>query len=213
MRSDSIVFAIAGMCFGIILGWVIGTQQASKRTGAVVQMQSGTAEPAQSANQQASGTRPPAPPLDEAKVQGLMTIIKSDPKNAGAHVQLGNAYFDAERYADAIKWYEETLKLDPKDVDASTDLGVSYYYSSRTDEALKQFDYSLTLNPTHTKTLLNQGIVLAFGKRDLKGATAAWEKVVQLAPNSPEAQAAKQGLQGIAAATGRGGAPAPGAGG
>jgi tetratricopeptide (TPR) repeat protein len=212
MRSDSIVFAIAGMCFGIILGWVIGTQQATRRTGAVVQMQSGAAEPQQGANQQASGTRQP-PALDEAKVQGLMTIIKSDPKNAGAHVQLGNAYFDAERYADAIKWYEEGLKLDPKNVDASTDLGVSYYYSSRTDEALKQFDYSLKLNPTHAKTLLNQGIVLAFGKRDLKGATDAWEKVVQLAPNSPEAQAARQGLQGIAAATGRGGAPAPGAGG
>ena len=209
MRSDSIVFAIAGMCFGIILGWVIGTQQATRRTGAVVQMQSGAA---QGATQQASGTRQP-PALDEAKVQGLMTIIKSDPKNAGAHVQLGNTYFDAERYADAIKWYEESLKLDPKNVDASTDLGVSYYYSSRTDEALKQFDYSLKLNPTHAKTLLNQGIVLAFGKRDLKGATDAWEKVVQLAPNSPEAQAAKQGLQGIAAATGRGGTPAPGAGG
>jgi len=212
MRSDSIVFAIAGMCFGIILGWVIGTQQATRRTGAVVQMQSGAAEPQPGANQQASGTRQP-PALDQAKVQGLMTIIKSDPKNAGAHVQLGNAYFDAERYADAIKWYEDGLKLDPKNVDASTDLGVSYYYSSRTDEALKQFDYSLKLNPTHAKTLLNQGIVLAFGKRDLKGATDAWEKVVQLAPNSPEAQAARQGLQGIAAATGRGGAPAPGAGG
>lgn len=210
MRSDSIVFAIAGMCFGIILGWVIGTQQAAKRTVAVVRMQA-AAEP-QSANQQASGTRPP-PALDEAKVQGLMTIIKSDPKNAGAHVQLGNAYFDAERYADAIKWYEDGLKLDPKNVDASTDLAVSYYYSNRADEALKQFDYSLQLNPTHVKTLLNQGIVLAFGKRDLKGATAAWEKVVQLAPNSPEGQAAKQGLQGIAAATGRGAAPAPGAGG
>ena len=207
MRSDSIVFAIAGMCFGIILGWVIGTQQATKRTAAVVQMQSAAAEPQQGANQP-SGTRQP-PALDEAKVQGLMTIIKSDPKNAGAHVQLGNAYFDAERYPDAIKWYEDGLKLDPKNVDASTDLAVSYYYSSRTDEALKQFDYSLKLNPAHTKTLLNQGIVLAFGKRDLKGATDAWEKVVQLAPNSPEAQAAKQGLQGIAAATGRGAAPAP----
>ena len=207
MRSESIVFAISGMCFGIILGWVIGTQQATRRTAAVVQTQSAAAEPQQSANQP-SGTRQP-PALDEAKVQGLMTIIKSDPKNAGAHVQLGNAYFDAERYPDAIKWYEDGLKLDPKDVDASTDLAVSYYYSNRTDEALKQFDYSLKLNPAHTKTLLNQGIVLAFGKRDLKGATDAWEKVVQIAPNSPEAQAAKQGLQGIAAAAGRGGAPAP----
>lgn len=207
MRSDSIVFAIAGMCFGIILGWVIGTEQAAKRSAAVVQMQ--PAATPQATGQPAAGTRQP-PALDEAKVQGLMTIIKSDPKNTGAHVELANAYFDAERFSDAIKWYEESLKLDPKNVDASTDLGVSYYYSSRTDDALKQFDYSLKLNPAHAKTLLNQGIVLAFGKRDLKGATEAWEKVVQLAPNSPEAQAAKQGLQGIAAASGRGGTPAGG---
>ena len=215
MRSDSIVFAIAGMCFGMILGWVIGTQQAGKQSAAVVQMQSAPAAPAPAAaDSQASATRQP-PALDEAKVQQMMTIIKSDPSNAGAHVQLGNVYFDAERYADAIKWYEDGLKLDPKNVDASTDLGVSYYYSNRTDEALKQFDYSLTLNPTHAKTLLNQGIVLAFGKRDLQGATAAWQKVVQLAPGSPEALAASQGLQGIAAASGRGAAPtpAPGSGG
>jgi len=209
MKSESIVFAIAGMCFGLILGWVIGTQQAGKRASAVVQTQTAAPPPAASSEAQAAGA-PKAPPvLDEAKVQGLMTIIKSDPKNAGAHVQLGNAYFDAERYADAIKWYQDGLKLDPNNVDASTDLGVSYYYSSRTDEALTQFDYSLKLNPTHVKTLLNQGIVLAFGRRDLKGATAVWEKLVQLAPDSPEAQAAKQGLAGIAAAAGRGGAPAP----
>jgi tetratricopeptide (TPR) repeat protein len=210
MRSDSIVFTIAGMCFGIILGWVIGTEQAARRAAPVVQVQPAAAAPQQAA--EATAPRQP-PALDEARVQGLMTIIKSDPKNAGAHVQLGNVYFDAERYPEAIKWYEEGLKLDPKNVDASTDLGVSYYYSNKTDEALKQFDYSLKLNPTHAKTLLNQGIVLAFGKRDLKGATIAWEKVVQLAPDSPEAQAAKQGLQGIAAASGRAAPPAPTAGG
>jgi cytochrome c-type biogenesis protein CcmH/NrfG len=215
MRSDSIVFAIAGTCFGIILGWVIGTQQASKRASTAVQLQQSAPAPAAAAAPGAAGdaAAPGAPhqppPLDEGKVQSLETIIKSDPKNAGAHIQLANTYFDAERYPDAIKWYEAALKLDPKNPDASTDLGVSYYYSGRTDDALKQFEYSLTLNPKHAKTLFNQGIVLAFGKRDLQGATAAWEKVVQLAPGTPEAQAAQQGLQGIAAAAGRGGAPAP----
>lgn len=207
MRSESIVFAIAGICFGIILGWVIGTQQASKRAAAPVQLQQATPAPA-AAGDASGGTRQP-PPLDEGKVQSLMTIIKSDPKNVGAHVQLANAYFDAERYSDAIKWYEESLKLDPKNPDASTDLGVSYYYSGRTDDALKQFENSLKLNPTHAKTLFNKGIVLAFGKRDLQGATEAWQQVVKLAPGTPEAQAAQQGLQGIAAAQGRAPAPAP----
>jgi cytochrome c-type biogenesis protein CcmH/NrfG len=212
MRSDSIVFAVAGMCFGIILGWVIGTQQAAKRGATAVQLQQATPASAPAAaggGDQAAGAARTPPPLDEGKVQSLQTIIKSDPKNVGAYVQLGNAYFDAERYADAIKWYQESIKLDPKNPDASTDLGVSYYYSGRTDDALKQFEYSLKLNPKHAKTLFNKGIVLAFGKRDLQGATEAWQQVVQLAPGTPEAQAARQGLQGIAAARGRGPAPAP----
>ena len=210
MRADSIVFAIAGICFGIILGWVIGTQQASRRNAAQVQLQQSApaASTTTSGDAAAGGTRQP-PALDEGKVQSLLTIIKSDPKNVGAHVQLANTYFDAERYPDAIKWYEEALKLDPKNPDASTDLGVSYYYSGRTDDALKQFENSLQINPKHAKTLFNKGIVLAFGKRDLQGATDAWQQVVQLAPGTPEAQAAQQGLQGIAAARGRGPAPSP----
>jgi cytochrome c-type biogenesis protein CcmH/NrfG len=210
MRSDSIVFAVAGICFGVILGWVIGTQQASKRNAAQVQLQQSPAAtaPGSAGDAAAGGTRQP-PVLDEGKVQSLLTIIKSDPKNASAHVQLANTYFDAERYPDAIKWYEEALKLDPKNPDASTDLGVSYYYSGRTDDALKQFESSLQINPKHAKTLFNKGIVLAFGKRDLQGATDAWQQVVQLAPGTPEAQAAQQGLQGIAAARGRGPAPSP----
>jgi len=208
LRSDSIVFAIAGICFGVILGWVIGTQQATKRSATQVQLQqSAPAAPAAQAPADQAGTPPPtgqrqAPPLDEGKVQGLLTIIKSDPKNAGAQVQLANTYYDSEKYPDAIKWYESSLKLDPKNVDASTDLGVAYYYSGRTDEALKQFEASLKLNPAHAKTLFNKGIVLAFGKNDLDGAKQAWEQVIALAPGSPEALRAQQGLDGINSAHG-----------
>jgi tetratricopeptide (TPR) repeat protein len=194
MKAESIVYTIAGMCFGIILGWIIATQQQPARAVAPV------TEVANSQQQaQASSSGQQAKVLDEARVQQLTTILNSDPKNADAAVQLGNTYFDAERYPDAIKWYEQALTINPRNADASTDLGVSYYYSNRADDALKQFDNSLRIDPKHTKTLLNQGIVLAFGKQDLDRAAAAWRKVVELAPNSPEAQAAQRGLEGIAA--------------
>ena len=201
MRIDSIVLAVAGMCFGVILGWVIGTQQAGLRPP--VTPAATEAAPAG----EGTGSARQAPPLDEARVQSLMTVIKSDPKNAGAALQLGNTYFDAERYTDAIKWYEESLRLDPASPDASTDLGVSYYYTGQTDRALQQFERSLTLDARHTKTLLNQGIVLAFGKQDLVGAQASWKQVVALAPDSPEGEAARRAIEGINAA-GHAGAPA-----
>ena len=192
MRSESIVFAVAGMCFGVILGWVVGAQQAGQVPA--------TLTAAAPAGDTAGGAAPQEPPLDEARVQSLMTVIKNDPENAGAALQLANTYFDAERYADAITWYEESLRIDPSNPDARTDLGVSYYYSGLTDRALEQFEVSLTLDARHTKTMLNQGIVLAFGRQDLEGAQAAWQQVVALAPNSPEGQAASRALEGITAA-------------
>ena len=79
MRSESIVFAVAGICFGTILGWVIGTQQAGKRTATPVQLQQAApAAAAGSPDAAPAGTRQPAA-LDEGKVQSLLTIIKSDP--------------------------------------------------------------------------------------------------------------------------------------
>jgi tetratricopeptide (TPR) repeat protein len=192
MKSDSIAYVIAGICFGIILGWVIGTQQA-KRPGAA-------AAPVATSSSGTTTTQQRAPTLDEGRVQALTTILTGDPKNVEATIQLGNTYFDAERWDDAIKWYQQALALDPKNADASTDLGVSYYYSNRPDQALAQFEHSLSISPTHTKTLLNKGIVLAFGKQDLKGAAAEWQKVVELAPDSPEGQAARRALDGIASA-------------
>jgi tetratricopeptide (TPR) repeat protein len=195
MKLDSIIYTLAGMCFGIILGWLIGVQGGRPAAPAAV-----VAAPAQSSPAaKGSGARQ-APPLDEARVQALSTILKNDPKNAGAAVQLGNVYFDAEQWDGAIQWYQRAVDLDPRNADASTDLGVSYYYTNRTEEALARFEVSLKIDPKHTKTLLNKGIVLAFGKQDIPGASAEWQKVVDLAPNSPEGQAARRALEGVSSA-------------
>ncbi len=53
-------------------------------------------------------------------------------------------------------------------MDVSTDLAVAYYYTQQADRALAQLDHSLKIDPTHLKTLLNQGIIRAFGKQDLE---------------------------------------------
>ena len=90
--------------------------------------------------------------------------------------------------------------MNPKDVNASTDLGIAYYYMNQPDRALEQFDYSLKIDPAHAKTLLNQGIVRAFGRQDLSGAQQSWERVLQVAPRSEEAVRAKQALDGIRSA-------------
>jgi tetratricopeptide (TPR) repeat protein len=191
MRADAIVFGIAGSLFGLIIGWVLGTQNATG-TARV------TAPVAQAAPAASAAPAAPQPAtLDPARVQALQTVAEKDPKNIESRVQLGNLFFDAEQYPQAITWYEQALTLNPADTNVSTDLGVAYYYTNQPDRALAQFDKSLANEPKHIKTLLNVGIVRAFGKNDLPGAAKAWEEVVAISPDSPEGQAAKKGLEGV----------------
>jgi tetratricopeptide (TPR) repeat protein len=201
MKADAIGFGIAGIAFGLIAGWVIGSQQAIIR--------STSAPPAAAAAPASAPAAPTAPALDESKASALRAAAEREPQNADARRQLGNLYFDAERYTEAINWYSEALKLEPNDADVSTDLGVSYYYTNQPDRALQQFDHSLKVDPKHVKTLLNIGVVRAFGKQDLAGAEQAWQQVLQLSPDSPEGQAARRGLDSLRAAHPGSTAPVP----
>jgi len=195
MKTESIVFAVAGALFGLIVGWIIGTQQVPGR------MVTGGAPVAQMA-QTSQNAAPPAtlPAVDESQAGPLRTIAERDPKNVPSRVHLGDMYFDAGRYAESTKWYEEALALSPKDVNVSTDLAICYYYTNQPDRAITQMSVSLSLDPKHTKTLLNLGVVKAFGKQDLAGATAAWNEVIKLAPGSQEAVSAQRALDNLKAA-------------
>jgi tetratricopeptide (TPR) repeat protein len=193
MKSDAIAFGIAGILFGLIAGWIIASQPGVARVPAA---------PAAARAPQGGGgsatTR--AAVLDQTQVNALKAVAERETSNATPRVQLGNLYFDAERYDDAIKWYADAIKLAPNDVNVSTDLGVTYYYSNQPDKALEQFNRSLALDPKHAKTLLNVGIVKAFGKQDLAGAAKAWQEVIRLAPDSAEGQAAKRALDSLQSA-------------
>jgi tetratricopeptide (TPR) repeat protein len=205
MTREAVIFGTAGTFFGLLVGWIIGSQQAPRAV---------TAPPASAQAGAVPGNTPAPPPIDLQRVAALEQMAKTRPTDATPRVQLANLYQDSERPDLAIPWYEQALKLNPKDVNVSTDLAVCYYYIDQPDKALAQIDRSLQIDPTHSKTLLNQGIIRAFGKQDLDGALKSWERVLEVAPNSPEASRARQGIDGLKSAhatptpapgTGRGG--------
>ena len=192
MSKDSLIVGIAGVFFGLLVGWIIGSQQGSGRPT--------TAPPQTAAAAPSGGGQQQPPPLDESRASALKTTAQQNPSDAATRVELGNMYFDAGRFPEAVEWYQQALKINPKDVNASTDLGISYYYMNEPDKALAQFDRSLAVDPKHAKTLLNIGIVRAFGKQDLKGAAEVWQKILDVAPSSEEARAARQALDGVRSA-------------
>ena len=85
MKSESIAFALAGIAFGLIAGWIIGTEQASVRPpAAAVQAQGET---------QTSGSSEPssrAAVLNEAQVRALKSIAEKEPASPKPRAELAN---------------------------------------------------------------------------------------------------------------------------
>jgi cytochrome c-type biogenesis protein CcmH/NrfG len=169
------VTGIAGVLFGVIVGYMLGVS----RTGA------GSLPVA--ATGQASAAPQATALVTDQELQGWRNILATDPKNVRANVELANRLYDAGRYAEAIPYYQQAFTLDPKNVGVSTDLGTALYYSGRSDDALAQFDRSLAIDPKHGQTLFNIGIVKRDGRKDPKGAIAAWERLLASVPDYPDA--------------------------
>ena len=167
------VMGIAGIFFGVIVGYVMGAGQ--------LQGTAPVAAAPLAAAPQATAL------VTEADLQPFREILEQDPKNAGAATALGNKLYDAGRYAEAIPYYQGALANDPKNVNVSTDLGTAMFYAGRTDDGLAQLQNSLASDPNHAQTLFNIGIMKRDGKNDPKGAVEAWERLLAANPGYPEA--------------------------
>jgi tetratricopeptide (TPR) repeat protein len=171
-----IVYAIALMLFGGLTGYIIAVSGARA-----------AGEPAATATTVPIAA-PSSPVIEDAQLRAYRDILARDPKNLQAAVGAGNLLYDAQRYHEAIGFYSQAHALNPSDVNVSTDLGTALWYSGRVDEALAQYARSLAINPTHSQTLFNLGIVRADGKHDHGGAIAAWQKLLETAPDYPAAE-------------------------
>jgi len=202
MKSQGVLLGISGVLFGVLLGWILGSQQASGPGGSPT-------PPA------AASSPTQAPPLDLERAADLERQATARPDDAKVRADLGDLYFEAQRHDLAIPWYESALKIKRSNPEVHTDLALSLFYTNEVDRALKEIDAALAADPRHLKALLSQGFIRAFGKQDLPGAMQSWEQVIAVDPSSVEAGEARRQLNGLkgahpgGAGTGRAGGKRP----
>ncbi len=136
----------------------------------------------------------------------LQSIVASNPKDLNALVQLGNLYYDNNRFADAIAWYGRALELDPNNPNVRTDRGTSYYNIGQPDKALAEFRKSLEISPNHAQTLYNMGVVYLHGKNDPVQARKAWEQLLATNPGFPDRAKVEEQIAQLSTSPG---APSP----
>lgn len=170
-RYAWIVYAVATGIVGLLAGYIIAMQAGRTLAPATTT----TTTPIQT------------PLVDEGELRAYRNVLVNDPMNVQAAVKAGNLLYDAQRYVEAIPFYQQALTLAPSDIDVSTDLGTALWYAGRPDEALAQYAKSLNINASHAQTLFNIGIVRADGKSDFAGAIDAWNRLLQSHPDYGDA--------------------------
>lgn len=116
----------------------------------------------------------------EEDIRLAKSILEKDPRDLQALITLGNAYFDTDRYQEAIDAYSKALAIDPKNPDVRTDMGIMYRKLGKFDKAIEAFRQAASENPMHVNSRFNLGVVLKYDKNDYPGAIQAWEEFLKL---------------------------------
>ena len=115
-----------------------------------------------------------------SEISALELEVAKNPANIKAWTQLGNLYFDTNKYDRAIVAYKKSLELNPQNADVWTDMGVMYRRSGNPTEALSSFEKAIQLNPRHEQARFNKGIVQFYDLGNLEEAKKTGGKNAEL---------------------------------
>jgi cytochrome c-type biogenesis protein CcmH/NrfG len=188
-----------GLGLGLVAGFLVGGY-VGYAVGATRGTQGAPAAPVAVAAPMGMAPDPggamPSPGVDPVEIQkrifAAQQAVAADPTNVGAWVTLGNDYFDTQQAEKGIEAYGKALALDPDKPDVLTDQGVLYRQLGAFDKAAANWEKASRLDPTHVKSQFNLGILYAQNLRIPAKAIKAYERVIALAPGSPEAQEARR---------------------
>lgn len=152
----------------------------------------GLTQPASPAGGGKAAPTAAAPALDTARVGKLEDALKTNPNDKAALIELGNLYYDADRFSEAISWYAKALELDPNNTDVRTDMATAYYYTGDVNRAIEEGRKVLAVDPNKVQARLNMGIwLISQTPPNTTEAIQNWQVVVNLYPGSDSAQQAQ----------------------
>jgi len=188
MKKETVIlYVVIALVVGFVGGATVGILWMTKGTEKTAMVQKPPMAPP---GAPAPAAAPPPRDTIEAtsQIQTLKEIVKKDPKNLPAWVELGNLYFDTDQPKEAIEAYGQYLAIKPNNADVRTDMGIMYRKLGQFDKAIQEFKKAAQSDPKHVNSRYNIGLVLLHDKQDIQGAVKAWEEYLKVDPNSEKAQ-------------------------
>ncbi len=186
MKKETVIlYVVIALLVGFISGATVGILWVTKGEEKTAMVQKPQMAP--------PGAPAPVPSARDtieaaSQIQTLREIVKKDPKNLAAWVELGNLYFDTDQPKEAIEAYKQYLTIKPENPDVRTDMGIMYRKLGEFDRAIEEFRKAAQGDPKHINSRYNIGLVLLHDKQDMNAAIKAWEDYLKVDPNSERAQ-------------------------
>lgn len=117
------------------------------------------------------------------EINKLENIVKSNPSNHEALLNLGHLLNDNGYFDRALVKYELYLKDHPDNVDVIVDMGVCYFELKKYDKSINVIKSALEIDPKHQIANFNLGIV-NFANNNIAEAKLWWEKARDINPSS-----------------------------
>ena len=188
------LFFGAGLAFGVFVGWLLAQSSGTPAVPARAGRAPTPAPPPASAP-------PPAPeaplPVDEARLEELLAAVEADPEDPAARVAVGDLYFASREYRDAAYWYRQARNLDPSDLDIRASLGFTLLARGEVAGAIAEYEGVLAEDPGHPDSLLALGRLRLYVEQDIAGGIALWERYLEAAPDSAEADGLRQAIRAL----------------
>ncbi|MFQ5789079.1 MAG: tetratricopeptide repeat protein [Acidobacteriota bacterium] len=190
MRKDNAIFFVCGIFFGALVGYflfesVASTPARAPGAGEIVPSPGGGA---------------PRRLIDPAEVSALERMARESPEDVGVRVRIGNLYMEGGDLARAERWLREALRIDQDNLHALNHLALVFVSDGRVDEAVAQYEAALEIDPSHPASLLGLGRIKLYAQQDIRGGLELWERLMRVAPESPEAQSIREELETLRSA-------------
>lgn len=190
MTRDNLLFAIIGVLFGFIIGFLFASNMSQR-----------AAMPMPAANSQSlPADHPPIqsgqgqdPQQIFAQVQESMAKARNEPQNFDAQVTAAKLEYQIQRYDQAVEFLLKANQLKPDNYDVVVMLGAANLEGGHYDMAEKWYKIALAKKPEDVATLASIAY-LHLQKGDARAAEKAIENLERVDPANQDLPQFKQRL-------------------
>ena len=194
MSRENLLFAIIGILFGFIVGFMFASSMSQKQTG-----QQMTASAGMPADHPPVGAQSgPDPQAIREQVSASLEKARSEPNNFEAQVKAAQLYYQIQRFDQAIEFLLKANQLKPTDYNTVVALGVTNLDAGHFETSEKWYRAALKMKSDDVMVLA--GLAAAtLQKGDAKAAEDAIAQLEKVDPSSQDLPQFKDKLASLKA--------------